>query len=677
MNHDDLVPLRHFRCACFGGAAAAPGPEGDGFDPAVRFQDDLFRAVNGRWLEATQIPSDRARYGNFVKLADVADERVRAIVDELAATAPAPASLEGQVGAYYAAWLDTEAIDRAGLAPLQAELDALAALRTPRELAQWLGRMQGGLNTPVRLSVAPDFEQPGIHRAFTWQGGLGLPDRDYYRDTTDARMASALAAYATYLERLATLIGEADPAAAAARVIGIERRIADVHWPAEDNRDAAKVYNPMTPDELARRAPGFAWAAFLDAAGLGGIDRLSVSQPRACAGIAALFAEVPLADWTLCLRLHLLDELALLLPAPYRDARFACRGVALTGASVERPRWQLAIAALNHALGDAVGQLYVARHFSADHKRRVQAMVEHLMAAYRESIDELHWMTPQTRARAQDKLARYVAKIGYPEHWRDYRALEIRPGDALGNERRSARFEWARLAAKAGQPVDREEWAMTPQTVNAYYEPSLNEIVFPAGILQAPFFDMDADDATNYGAIGAVIGHEISHGFDDQGSRFDGDGALRNWWSDADRHAFDALGEQLVSQYARYEPIPRRHVNGRLTLGENIADVAGLQVAFKAFRRATSDTAAVTPPAGHLPTGGYSPDQRFFLGWAQVWRDKVREERALLLLTVDPHAPAEFRTNGAAVNHDGFHAAFATAPGDGMFKPADERIRVW
>lgn len=656
-------------CTCFG-AAPASGLDLPGLDPGVRVQDDLFRAANGRWLAATEIPADKARYGSFMQLSDLADTRLRAIVDELAARPQEDGTAEAKVAAFYTAFLDTETIDGAGIDPIRALLDEIDTIATARQFAQWQGRMQGRLDTPVRLWVRPDFEDPGIYRALTWQGGLGLPDRDYYLRTDDPRMADAYAAYAAYLTTLASLSGEGRQPGAVERVLAIERRIAEVHWDAVGNRDPLRLHNPTAPQAMDALAPGFDWSAFLEAAGLGEIDRLSVSQPSAVVGIARLFAEVPLADWKLYFKLHSLDQAAPLLPSAFREARFAFRGTALTGATAARPRWQLAMAELDQALGEALGQLYVARHFSLKHKTRMQALVDSLLAAYRDSIDALHWMTAATRARAQDKLGKYRVKIGYPDSWRDYRDLDVREGDALGNGARSARFEWERLAAKAGRPVDRDEWSLTPQTVNAYYDPSRNEIVFPAAILQPPFFDLDADDAINYGAIGAVIGHEISHGFDDMGSRFDGDGVLCNWWTDADRLAFDAVGARLVAQYEAYEPMPGRHLNGRLTLGENIADVSGLQVAFAAYCRVSK-----SQPASSID--GYTGAQRFFLGWAQAWRDKVREERALQLLTTDPHAPAEFRANGGAINHDGFHAAFATQPGDAMFKPADERIRIW
>ncbi len=653
-------------------AFADPGSGLDttGFDTAVRPQDDLFRHVNGGWLQRTAIPADKSSYGTVTALRDLSDERVRAIVDELATHRHAPGSIEQKVGSFYASYLDTDTIDHAGLAPIRPVLAAIDAIRSPKAFATWQGRMQGQIDLPVSLLVLPDFKEPTTNRALTWQGGLGLPDRDYLLKLDEPRFAKAREAYVAYLTTLGTLAGLPQPDAAAKTVLALETRIAELHWNKVDNRDPVKIHHPMTPAALAASAPGFDWAAFLAAARLGGIDRLSVSQPSTTTGVAKLYAEVPLADWKLYFKLHCLDAAAPVLPRAFREARFAFRGTALTGATAELPRWQQGIAALNGGLGEAVGRLYVARHFPADHKARMQTLVANLLAAYRESIDQVTWMTPATRAQAQDKLAKYATKIGYPDHWLDYGRLGVRDRDALGNLQRAARFEWERQAAKAGRPVDRSEWHMTPQTVNAYYSPLQNEIVFPAAILQPPLFDMAADDATNYGAIGAVIGHEISHGFDDQGSRFDGDGVLRNWWTDADRSAFEAVTARLVTQFEGYEPLPGKPLNGKLTLGENIADLSGLQIAYKAWQRSLGGR-----PAAEI--GGVSGAQRFFMGWAQAWRNKTRDERAMQLLTIDPHSPPEFRANGAAVNHDGFHDAFGTKPGDRMFKAPEERIRIW
>jgi putative endopeptidase len=652
--------------------AAAPPESGldlKGFNPAVKPQDDLFRTANGQWLATTEIPADKSRYGSFTILSDLSDERVRAIVEELAAKPQAEGSVEQKVAAFYNAYIDTTAIDSTGLQSMKARLASIDAIKTRRELAVWLGKAQGTFNSPIALYVNPDPKEPGINRALTWQGGLGLPDRDYYL-LNDERISKARKAYLDYLTQLAKLSGDKQAAVTANKVLALESRIAKAHWDKVENRDPVKTYNPMALAQLAKTAPGFDWAAFTTAGALPVIDRISVSQPSATTAIAKLLHEVPLGDWQAYLRLHELDGAAEVLPAAYREAYFAFHGKALTGAKEVEPRWKKGIAEVNDALGEAVGQVYVARHFPAAYKERMQQLVANLLAVYKTSIENLSWMTPATREQAQIKLAKYTTKIGYPDKWRDYSKLVVREGDALGNRMRAGRFEWERIAAKAGKPVDRTEWGMTPQTVNAYYDPSMNEIVFPAAILQPPFFDMNADDAVNYGAIGAVIGHEISHGFDDEGSQFDGDGMLRVWWTDADRKAFEALGAQLVAQYEAYEPLPGKHLNGKLTLGENIADLSGLQVAYKAYQKSLDGKPSET-------MAGYTGEQRFFFGWSQAWRSKTREERALQMLTVDPHSPAEFRANGAARNHDGFHAAFGTKPGDGMFKPEAERIRMW
>ncbi|MEO8936110.1 MAG: M13 family metallopeptidase [Burkholderiaceae bacterium] len=667
--------LRHpagLFCSCFGadGAGRDSGlPEGS---PPPRFQDDLFRATNAEWLSTSQVPPDKPRFSTFIQLRDLTEQQVREIVESLAHSPQAysAASVEGQVGAFYRAYLDTGRIDALGFGPLDGLFAEIDAIESPHDLARWFGSRQGQLDTPVSLYVMPDFKEPGTYRPLTWQGGLGMPNRDYYLNESDPRIGQARSAYSTYLTTLATLCGIDNPTASAQRVLELERRIAALHWTPVDNRDSLKLYNPMALDRLSASAPGLDWRAFLEAAGLSHIDRLTVSQPSAVTGIAKLFCEIPIDDWKLYARLHFLDHACSVLPRPYREAQFAFRGTALSGATSEKPRWQAGIEGLNRALGDEVGQLYVARHFSALHGVRLERLVANLMAAYSESIEELTWLTPATKAEAQRKLASFTTKIGQPESWRDISGLVMIPSDAFGNVERAAAFEWQRQAARACGPVDRTEWTMTPQTVNAHYNPSMNEIVFPAAILQPPLFDPQADDAYNYGAIGAVIGHEISHGFDDQGSRFDGAGMLRDWWSAGDRRAFEAIGSRLVAQYEAYELSPGQRLNGRLTLGENMADVAGLQVAYKAYRRSLSEDLPV-------PECGTIGAQRFFIGWARVWRDLVREEHTLLLLMTDQHSPACLRANGAAVNHDGFHDAFQTRPGDGMFRAIGERIRVW
>jgi putative endopeptidase len=647
----------------------AIGLDRAGMNPAIRPQDDLFGAMNGTWIDHTPFPPDKAEYGLFNELRDKSDERVRKLIEEAPARSPASESGLGKAAAFYRAYIDTDTIDRAGAGALTAWMRQINAVDDRANIAQWVGRAQGTFRAPFALAIGPDYKHPDRYVLTIWQSGLGLPSRDYYLKD-DARFASARTAYITYVQSLLQGIDDPDPAAGAADVYAFERRLAQAQWEPETNRDPDKTYNPTEVGQLPKQSPGFDWDSFLKAADIKQVSTVVVGQPSFATAAAQAMGETALPTLKRYLKVRLLDSVADVLPKAFRDARFEFRGKALRGLEQDLPRWQKAVNAVDAALGEAVGQAYVARYFPPDHKARALVLVNNLMAAYRESIDGLSWMTPPTKQRAREKLAKYTLKIGYPDKWRDYSKLHIVEGDALGNELRAGRFEYEREAARIGQPVDRGEWEMTPQTVNAYYQKSRNEIVFPAAILQPPFFDPNVDDATNYGAIGAIIGHEISHGFDDQGSKFDGDGLLHSWWTEQDRTAFEALGARLVQQFSQYEPIPGHRVNGRLTLGENIADLSGLQIAFKAYRHSL----------GGQPSpviDGLSGEQRFFLAWAQGWRGKTREPRQLELLTIDPHAPRRFRANGAAVNHDAFHEAFATKPGDGMYVAPEDRIRIW
>jgi putative endopeptidase len=655
-------------------AAAAPpepatGLDRDGMNPAIRPQDDLFGAMNGKWLDQTPIPPDKAEYGVFYQLRDKSDERVKGLIEEFVARKVDPDSVPGKVATFYGTFMDTETIDKLGRRSFNAWMRQLDAIDDRAKIAGWVGHAQGTFRAPFALRIGADYKHPDRYVLTIWQSGLGLPNRDYYLKD-DARFAAARAAYTTYLQALLRGVGDSDPAAGAAEVFAFERRLAQAQWEPATNRDAEKTYNPVELAQLGKQAPGFAWDQFLKAARIEKASTVIVGQPSYATAAAQAINETPLPTLKRYLKVHLLDSVADVLPQSFRDARFEFHGRALRGMEQDLPRWQRAVKDVDEALGEAVGQMYVARYFPPDYKARALALVENLMAAYRESIDGLTWMSESTRQRAREKLAKYTLKIGYPEKWRDYSKLLIRDQDAIGNELRAGRFEYEREAARVGQPVDRAEWEMTPQTVNAYYEKTRNEIVFPAAILQPPFFDPTVDDATNYGAIGAVIGHEISHGFDDQGSKFDGDGMLNSWWTAQDRAAFDALAAKLVQQFDRYEVMPGHNVNGRLTLGENIADLSGLQIAFKAYRRSLGGR---PPPV----IDGLSGEQRFFLAWAQAWRAKRREPRQLELLTIDPHSPPRFRANGAVVNHDAFHEAFATKPGDGMYVAPEDRIRIW
>jgi putative endopeptidase len=655
-------------------AAAAASAPGSGIvranmDPAVRPQDDLFDATNGEWVRRATIPADKSSYGAFIELRDRSDAQLHGLVEGLASAHPAPGTDARKVADFYQAYMGEEKIDQLSLAPLvgsRKEIDGVTDVRTRMVL---MGRWQGRVALPLRVTADADAENPKVYSAGYRQDGLGLPDRDYYLGE-DARFARAREAYLAYLFTLFRLLDDPKAVDHAQDVLSLETAIAKAQWSRVDLRDPKRAYNPTTPAQLATLSPGIEWASFAAAAGLPAGGTIIVGQPSYVKALGGLLKSQKLATWKLYLLARRLDTAALTLPVPFREASFAFHGKAIGGLQEERPRWQLAMVALNEALGEAEGALYVDKYFPPASKARAQALVENLMKAYAQSIDGLAWMSPTTKAAAHDKLSKYGVKIGYPDKWRDYTRLVVKDNDALGNVDRARAFEYARQVVRVGGPVDRGEWGMTPQTVNAYYRASGNEIVFPAAILQPPFFDVQADDAVNYGGIGTVIGHEISHGFDDRGSQYDGDGRLRNWWTDADRKAFDAITGRLAAQYDAYQPLPGTHLNGRLTLGENIADLSGLQISFKAWKLSLAGQPAPV-------IDGMTGAQRFYFGFAQVWREKVRDERMLESIVTNPHSPGRFRADGASINSDGFHEAFGTKPGDGMWKAPEDRIRLW
>ena len=640
-----------------------------GMDKSVRPQDDLFLAVNGTWVKNTEIPADKSAWGTFYELRDRTDHQVRELVEGLQAKDPAPGTNARKVNDYFRAFLDEAAIDKAGLAPIEASLKDVDSIKDAGMLVGLMGHWQGVVRTPLQVDANPDLDDPSVYIADFRQGGLGLPDRDYYLKT-DERFAKARTAYTDYLTKLFSLAGDADATAHAAQVLALETKIATAQWPREQTRDPKLGHNPKTPAELEALAPGFDWNTFEAQSQLAPGKIIVVRQPSYVTALAGLVKSEPLDTWKLYLKARRLDGAANVLPKGFRDASYDFHDVAITGLKQQQPRWQQGVAQTNGALGEAIGQLYVGQYFPPAYKARMQALVANLIKAYSQSIDGLTWMSPATKKEAHLKLSKYNVKIGYPDAWRDYTALEVKPGDALGNADRGEAFDYRRQIVRVGGPVERGEWGMTPQTINAYYNGNMNEIVFPAAILQPPFFNVAADDAVNYGAIGAVIGHEISHGFDDKGSQLDGDGRLRNWWTDEDRKAFDAVTGRLVAQYSAYEPLPGQHLNGKLTLGENIADLSGLQIAYKAWKLSLGGK-----PAGKID--GLTGEQRFIYGFAQVWRSKVRDERELQLITTDPHSPGQFRADGATINADAFHDAFHTKPGDKMWKAPDERLRLW
>ena len=653
------------------------GIDTSALDPQVRPQDDLFRHVNGRWLETHEIPADRAMDGAFRALHDRAEEQVRAIITELGEHAGEAGGTAAQVGALYASFMDTERVEALGLDPIADELRAIEAADTREALTAVLGELQrtGGAGA-VAYWVDNDAKDPDRYVVFLHQSGLGLPDEAYYREDAYAPIR---AAYRPHVARMLGLSGlSADAADAAAElVVDLETRLAAHHWDVVRDRDADLTYNPMTLAELAGRAPQFDWRAWAASMGApeAALDQLVVREPDFAVGFAAVWAELPPEQWRAWLRYHLISARAPYLTDAVVHANFDFYGRTLTGATELRDRWKRGVSLVEGALGEAVGQQYVARHFPPAHKERMVELVGALIEAYRRSISALDWMGATTRAKALAKLDSFTPKIGYPDRWKSYEGLDIRADDLVGNVRRSHAYEQDRELRKIGRPVDRDEWFMTPQTVNAYYNPGLNEIVFPAAILQPPFFDPEAEDAVNFGGIGAVIGHEIGHGFDDQGSKYDGTGRLEDWWTEDDRAEFERRTGALIDQYSAFSPaqLAEPHpVNGELTIGENIGDLGGLSIALAAYE------ISIGCPLAEAPViDGLTAAQRVFLGWAQVWQAKGRDEEVLRRLATDPHSPNEFRCNGVVRNLPQFHEAFDVQPGDALYLPPDQRVRIW
>ncbi|MEU2199516.1 M13-type metalloendopeptidase [Isoptericola sp. NPDC019482] len=653
-------------------------------DQAVRPQDDLYRHVNGRWIAQHEIPADRAMDGAFRALHDLSEERVREIITDLAATDDLdPASTPAKIGALYASFLDEDRVQQLGTGPIADELAQIARATSPAELVDVLGALQrtGGAGA-VAFYVDNDAKDPETYVTYLVQGGLGLPDEAYYREEQYAPVRDK---YVPHLARMLRLAGVtatsgwgADPEDAAQRVLALETKLAAHHWDVVRDRDADLTYNPMTLADLVERAPGFDWRAWAAALGApaGSLDALVVREPSFATGFAELWRTESLADWKLWAAYHLVTARAAYLDDATVEANFDFYGRTLSGAQEVRDRWKRGVALVERALGEAVGEQYVARHFPPEHKERMDTLVENLVAAYRESIDALDWMTPETKVKALAKLERFTPKVGYPVKWRDYSALEVDAADLVGNVRRAHAFEQDHELGKIGRPIDRDEWFMTPQTVNAYYNPGMNEIVFPAAILQPPFFDPDADDAVNYGGIGGVIGHEIGHGFDDQGSKYDGDGRLEDWWTETDRTEFEKRTQALIAQYDAFRPaqLPEDgpHVNGALTIGENIGDLGGLSIAIKAYRIALGTALDEAPVVD-----GLTGLERVFLGWAQVWQSKGRDEEVVRRIATDPHSPNEFRCNGVIRNIDEFHATYDVGPDDALWLAPEERVRIW
>ncbi|WP_454810887.1 M13 family metallopeptidase [Paenarthrobacter nitroguajacolicus] len=639
-------------------------------DHSVRPQDDLYQHVNGAWLNSTTIPDDRPLEGTFTALRDGAELAVKAIIEEAAAKGGSATGVEQKVGGLYASFMDEEAAEAKGMEPVRGRLDEVREVGSPAELAALIGRLfRSDVSGLFSIYPAPDAGNPERILLYIGQGGLGLPDESYYREE---KFAAIVAAYGDYIAKLFNLAGIPDAQAASQRIVALETALASHHWDNVTLRDPQKTYNLKTAAEAVELFPLLdTWfqAARVEPAKR---SEIVVSTPDFFAGAAALLESQPLETWKEWLTLRVLSSAAPYLSSAFVSTNFDFYGTTLSGTPQNRERWKRGVAVVEAALGEAVGQIYVDRHFPAGHKARMETLVSNLIEAYRESISSLGWMGEETKKEALKKLDAFRPKIGFPDKWIDYSAVEIDPTDLLGNVERAHDADVDRHLDEIGKPVDLTKWLMTPQTVNAYYHPMLNEIVFPAAILQPPFFNADADDAVNYGGIGAVIGHEIGHGFDDQGSQFDGSGALRNWWTEDDRTAFEALTAKLVAQYDALSPYaaPDHKVNGKLTLGENIGDLGGLTIAYNAYLLSLN---GAEPEA----LDGFTGFQRFFMSWAAGWRQVIRTEEAIRRLATDPHSPNEFRTNAIARNLDAFHEAFDVTEADGMWMEPGERVSIW
>lgn len=662
-------------------ATPAPSPRGldlAGIDRSVAPGDDFFRYANGAWLKATEIPPDRSSYGPAEQLTELTAERTAELVRNAAATA-AVGSEARKIGDYYASFMDEAGIEKKGLEPLQPALRRIDAIKDRAGLAQALGATlradvdvlnNTNLHTEnlLGLWVAQDLDDPARYVPFLLQGGLGMPDRDYYLDSS-AKMAEVRSKYQAHIAAVLTLAHLPDPQGSATRIFDLERRMAEAHWSRAQSEEVLKGDNHWARKDFGQRAPGLDWPVFFGAAGLAHQSEFVVWQPSALTGLSALTASVPLQTWKDYLRFHAIEGNAAYLPKSFVEEYFAFHGRVLSGTPQLRPRWKRAMADTNNALGEAVGKLYVQRYFPPGEKARAEGLVRNLLRAFAARIDRLDWMVPETRARAKAKLTTLKVGVGYPDKWRDYSGLRVVRGDALGNAERAALFEYQYNLGKLGRPVDRSEWCMTPQTVNAVNLPAMNALNFPAAILQPPFFDPDRDAVMDYGATGATIGHEISHSFDDQGALFDASGRLKNWWTKSDFAHFEAAGARLVAQFDAYRPFPDIAVNGKQTLSENIADVAGLSVAYDAWRL----TLKGKPAPG---AAGFSGEQLFVLSFAQSWRQKIREPALRQRIVTDGHAPAEYRADTVR-NLDPWYDAFNVEPGQKLYLAPAARVRVW
>lgn len=654
--------------------AAAPrvsGIDSQYFDPAVKFSEDFFLAVNGKWLAETPIPADKASYGSFHILNDNSQQAVKAIIDEVSARTDLKAgSDEQKLGNFYNSFMDEATIESKGLSPLQPQLDMISSLENKAQLPELFAQLQrDGVAIPFGWFINNDAKNSTEYAVYLNQGGLGLPDRDYYFKDDEASL-KLITDYKAYLTDMFSMAGNGDAAAAAERVYTLEKALAEHHWTRVENRNADNTYNKVTATELNNTMGSFDWAAFANGVKLNSVTDIIVRQPSYFAGFSKVVAATDLQSWQDYLSIKTLHGYADKLSSNFADRRFAFYGTTLSGIEQQQPRWKRAVEASDQVLGELTGKLYVERHFKPEAKARMEELVANLIKAYEIAIKELEWMTEETKVAALEKLSTFTPKIGYPDKWKDYSSLAIKADDLVGNFVRASHWGFDEMVAKLGQPIDKSEWFMTPQTVNAYYNPVNNEIVFPAAILQPPFFNMDADDAVNYGGIGGVIGHEIGHGFDDQGAKYDGEGNLRNWWTEQDKMQFQARGAKLIAQYNKFEPLPGLSINGALALGENIGDLGGMTVALKAYNLSLAGKEAPV-------MDGFTGEQRFFLSWAQVWRSQYREEALKRQLSTGPHSPAHYRVIGVLPNIPEFYTAFDIKEGDKMYIAPEQRVKIW
>lgn len=644
------------------------GIDRDGMDLSIRPQDDFFAYANGTWIKETVIPADQSGWGSFQILSEAGLDQLQAIIQDVADSSNDAKA--AKIGDYYNAYIDLDRVNELGLTPVADLLAEIDAVRTHTQVVEFFAtKNELGIDAPFDFRIGQDVKSPDHYIVITRQSGLGLPDRDYYFDESE-RGIELRGKYVKFIADILSLSDYADATAAAERIMAVETQIAEHHWDKVDNRDPIKRYNKVSGAELATMLSNFDTKVFFNGVGTGEQDYVIVSQPSFVAGFNELFPTVAVDTWKEYLRLQVLTSYATVLSQNFVDANFDFFSKTLRGNEEQRPRWKRAIGSVNGSLGELLGQLYVEKHFPAEAKTRMLTMVNNLVLAYEESISNLEWMSDETKVKALEKLSKFTPMIGYPDKWRDYSKLEISAEELVGNVRRARTFNHYRQVDKLGSPIDRSEWFMPPQRVNAYYNPPMNQIVFPAAILQPPFFDFDAEDARNYGAIGLVIGHEIGHGFDDQGSKYDGDGNLKNWWTDEDRSRFEERTNMLVEQYNAFEPLPGFFINGKLTLGENIGDLGGASIALRAYEMSL---AGEESPIIDDMTG----KERFFLGMAQVWRSKNRDEVVELQVKNDPHSPAYYRVNGVVPNINEFYETFDVHEGDAHYLPAEERVVIW